>query len=83
MKSEFGGRCAQAHLFSFPINQWKLEIFIVDGLVSPVFVERKVKATTEASFSVYSIKYCCDASRQPKRLAFVKKKNVCSKSEAS
>lgn len=50
MKSEFRGRCAQSHLLSFPINQRELEIFIVDGLVSPAFVEGKVNHGSDGSW---------------------------------
>lgn len=55
--SESDGRCAKSHLFTFPVNQRELEIFIVDGLVGPALVERKAILTmTQTSFSRRSIK---------------------------
>lgn len=55
--SESEGRCAKSHLFSFPVNQRELEIFIVDGLVGPALVERKANLTmTQSYFSLRSIK---------------------------
>lgn len=38
---ELQGRCATCYLFSFPVDQRELEIFIVDGLVGPALVERE------------------------------------------